>query len=68
MGEAVAALDQTEKSLNDNIAKRNIKDSVFTNLFRDNKYVFELYQALFPDDKDATIDDIETITLEYDLV
>lgn len=52
----------------DRIAKRNIKDSVFTSLFRDNRYVFELYQALFPEDKKTTVHDIETITLEYDLV
>lgn len=68
MSDNASVSSQAEKDLDDKIAKRNIKDSVFTNLFHDDKYVFELYQALFPDDKDATIDDIETITLEYDLV
>lgn len=59
---------QDETHLNDLLAKRNIKDSVFTSLFRDNRYVLALYQALFPEDKTATVDDIETVTLEYDLV
>lgn len=64
----LSASSLTEKGLDEKIVKRNIKDSVFTNLFHDDKYVLALYQALFPNDKNATIDDIETITLEYDLV
>lgn len=68
MGDKASISNQAELSLDDKIAKRNIKDSVFTNLFHEKKYVFELYLALFPSDIDSTVDDIETITLEYDLV
>ena len=30
--------------------KRKIKDSVFTNLFQDKKYLLQLYKALHPED------------------
>ncbi|MCD8238038.1 MAG: hypothetical protein LUC92_01690 [Clostridiales bacterium] len=45
-------------------AKRNIKDTVFTRLFREKKYLLQLYQALHPEDKTATEEDLKTITLE----
>ncbi len=45
-------------------AKRNIKDTVFTRLFREKKYLLQLYQALHPEDKTTTEDDLKTITLE----
>ena len=32
----------------ENIPKRKIKDSVFTNLFQDKKYLLQLYKALHP--------------------
>ena len=35
-------------------AKYTAKDSVFTDLFRDKKYLLQLYQALHPEDKTAT--------------
>ena len=45
--------------------KRNTKDSVFTSLFREKKYVVELYNALFPESAGTvTEDDINIITLE----
>ena len=44
--------------------KRSIKDSVFTNLFKDKKYVVQLYKALFPDAEDITEDDVTILTLE----
>ncbi|MCD8215420.1 MAG: hypothetical protein LUC97_07260 [Clostridiales bacterium] len=31
--------------------KRKIKDSVFTKMFRQKKYLLQLYQALHPEDK-----------------
>ena len=34
--------------------KRTIKDSVFTNLFQDKKYLIQLCQTLYPEDKDVT--------------
>ena len=34
-------------------SRRNIKDSVFTDLFRDKKYTLQLYKALHPEDKNV---------------
>ena len=45
-------------------AKRNIKDSVFTYLFRQPEYTRELYLALHPEDTDVTEADIKLVTLE----
>ena len=51
-----------------NTPKRKIKDSVFTNLFQDKKYLLQLYQALHPEDSQATEEDIEDVTLKHVLV
>lgn len=48
----------------ENEAKRTIKDSVFTNLFGDSKYLLQFYQAIHPEDKDVKEDELWTITLE----
>ena len=48
--------------------KRKIKDSVFTNLFQDKKYLLRLYKALHPEDSDVTEDDIKDVTLKHVLV
>ncbi len=48
--------------------KRKIKDSVFTDLFRNKKYLLQLYKALHPEDSSASEDDIEDITLKHVLV
>ncbi|MCD8105717.1 MAG: hypothetical protein LUF35_12150 [Lachnospiraceae bacterium] len=50
------------------LVNRNIKDSVFRNLFSDKKYLFQLYQALHPEDKETATDDLEYVTLENVLV
>ena len=50
------------------IMKRTIKDSVFTNLFKDKKYLIQLYQALHPDDEQTTENDIKDITINNVLV
>ena len=44
--------------------KHSIKDSVFTNIFKDKKYVVQLYKALFPDAEDITEEDVTILTLE----
>jgi hypothetical protein len=49
--------------LND-IARFTIKDTVFRDLFKDKKYLLELYRALHPENTSVTEDDIEPITLE----
>ena len=48
-------------------SKRTIKDSVFTNLFRDINYTLKIYQALHPEDTSVTADDIKIMTLESHL-
>lgn len=47
-----------------NAAKRTIKDSVFTNLFGDSKYLLQFYQVIHPEDKDVKEEDLRTVTLE----
>lgn len=44
--------------------RRNIKDTVFTKIFGEKKYLLQLYQALHPEDTTTTEDDLKTITLE----
>ncbi|MCC8103561.1 MAG: hypothetical protein LIP11_15350, partial [Clostridiales bacterium] len=50
------------------IAKYTAKDSVFTDLFRDRRYLLQLYQALHPEDKAATEDTLSDITITNVLV
>ena len=51
-----------------NIPKRKIKDSVFTNLFQDKKYLLQLYKALHPEDDDVTEDELADITIKHVLI
>ncbi len=44
--------------------KYTIKDSVFTSLFREKKYLLQLYRALHPEDKETTEKDLTNITIE----
>ena len=48
--------------------KRTVKDSVFTKLFGEKEYAFELYKSFHPEDTTSTQDDLEIITLENVLV
>lgn len=48
--------------------KRKIKDSVFTNLFQDRKYLLQLYKALHPEDCSVTEDEIADVTIKHVLV
>ena len=48
--------------------KRKIKDSVFTNLFQDKKYLLQLYKALHPEDINVTEDEIADVTIKHVLV
>lgn len=48
----------------ENMPKRKIKDSVFTNLFQDRKYLLQLYKALHPEDHNVTEDEIIAIDVE----
>lgn len=48
--------------------KRKIRDSVFTDLFQDKKYLLQLYKVLHPEDTDVTEDEIADVTLKHVLV
>ncbi len=50
--------------MRENEAKRTIKDSVFTNLFGDSKYLLQFYQAIHPEDSGVKEEDLRTVTLE----
>lgn len=50
------------------IAKHTIKDSIFTNLFQDKKYLIQLYRALHPEDTETTEDELKDITIKNILV
>ena len=45
-------------------AKRTIRDSVFSDLFGNKKYLLQLYQALHPEDTEATEDDLTDVTIQ----
>lgn len=49
-----------------NTIKKNYQDTVFTKLFgnKDKRYLLELYQALHPEDTDASVNDLELLTIE----
>lgn len=47
----------------DFFAKYTVKDSVFTTIFRDKKYLIQLYRALHPEDTEATEDALTDITI-----
>lgn len=51
-----------------NIPKRKIKDSVFTNLFQDKKYLLQLYKALHPEDCNVTENEIADVTIRHVLI
>ena len=44
-------------------AKHTIKDSVFTNLFKEKKYLLQLYKTLHPEDADVTENELSDITI-----
>lgn len=46
------------------LAKTNVNDSIFTNLFKLPKYTLQLYKALHPEDDTVTEDEIKIVTLE----
>ncbi|MCD7863274.1 MAG: hypothetical protein LUG61_07145 [Lachnospiraceae bacterium] len=49
-------------------ANREVKDSVFRDLFLDKKYLLLLYRTLHPEDENCTEDDLICMTLEQILV
>ena len=47
--------------------QRTFKDSVFTSLFSDQRYAYELYRALHPEDRSSTADDVRIVTIQNTL-
>ena len=45
-------------------AKLTIRDSVFSDLFRDKRYLLKLYQTLHPEDTETTGDDLVDVTIQ----
>lgn len=63
-----AELQQRGGKMAQNTPKRKIKDSVFTNLFQDKKYLLRLYKVLHPEDNNVTEEDIKDVTIKHILV
>ncbi len=53
---------------NEQIAKKTVKDSVFTSLFREKKYLLQLYRSLHPEDTETTEEELTDITIKNILV
>ena len=60
--------DERSGKIVEHTPKRKIKDSVFTNLFQDKKYLLQLYKALHPEDTDVTEDEIADVTIKHVLI
>ena len=60
--------EEKEKRMGEGVAKHTVKDSVFTSLFKEKKYLIELYRAIHPEDRAATEDDLQDVTISNVLV
>ena len=52
-------------SSGDSSVNREIRSDVFMDLFGQNEYTFQLFQALHPEDTTATIEDLKIVTLSH---
>jgi hypothetical protein len=59
----VEPLSLAEKDMKENVVKRTIKDSVFSDLFRIKKYLLMLYMVFHPEDGDVREKDLKDITI-----
>lgn len=50
------------------VVKHTVKDSVFTSLFKEKRYLIQLYRALHPEDAETTEDDLKDVTVSNVLV
>ena len=50
------------------VVKHTVKDSVFTSLFKEKRYLIQLYRALHPEDTKTTEDDLKDVTVSNVLV
>ena len=63
MDQEVKNISSDAEKKPEQVAKYTAKDSVFTSIFREPKYLLQLYQALHPEDHDATEDSIKNVTI-----
>ena len=63
MDQEVKNISSDAEKKPEQVAKYTAKDSVFTSLFREPKYLLQLYQALHPEDLEATEDSIKNVTI-----
>lgn len=61
-------MGEKEEKKEEEVMKYTIKDSVFTSLFKEKKYLIQLYRALHPEDKEATENDLQDVTVSNVLV
>lgn len=66
-GEELGEKEKDEK-MEEEVMKYTIKDSVFTSVFKEKKYLLQLYKALHPEDEAATEDDLQDVTVSNVLV
>lgn len=61
-------MGEKEEKMEEEVMKYTIKDSVFTSVFKEKKYLLQLYRALHPEDEEATEDDLQDVTVSNVLV
>ena len=59
---------EKDEKMEEEVMKYTIKDSVFTSVFKEKKYLLQLYKALHPEDEAATEDDLQDVTVSNVLV
>lgn len=59
---------ETAEEKEERVVKHTVKDSVFTSLFKEKKYLIQLYRALHPEDTKTTEDDLKDVTVSNVLV
>lgn len=60
--------EKEEKNMEEEVVKYTLKDSVFTNLFKEKKYLLQLYRNIHPEDTEATEEDLKDVTVSNVLV
>lgn len=59
---------ETAEEKEEKVVKHTVKDSVFTSLFKEKRYLIQLYRALHPEDTKTTEDDLKDVTVSNVLV
>ncbi len=59
---------ETAEEKEERVVKHTVKDSVFTSLFKEKRYLIQLYRALHPEDTKTTEDDLKDVTVSNVLV